>query len=298
MELNELKAFIEVATRASFSRAAEHLFLTQPAISKRIATLEKELGAALFDRIGRGVALTEAGQVLLPSARRVLQELEMCRHRIQDLRGRVGGRLSIATSHHVGLHHLPPALRRFSTDYPDVELDLHFMDSEVACRAVEAAELELAVVTLPSVHRERLLHRVLWPDPLDLVVGRDHPLAQAGDFELSLLAQYPAILPAHGTFTRQIVEQALGEHRISLKVALESNYLETIRTMVSVGLGWSVLPRSMLGADLLAVGRDRLGLRRDLGLVRHRDRSLTRAAEAFVALLTTPDPTGIRPADA
>lgn len=289
LEINELRTFIEVARQASFSRAAEHLFLSQPAISKRISTLERELGAPVFDRIGRGVALTEAGRELLPTARRVLQELDVCRRRIADLRGRVGGRLSIATSHHVGLHHLPPILRRFSNDYPDVELDLHFMDSEVACRAVENTELELAMVTLPSNPDGRLLTRVIWPDPLDPIVGLDHPLAAQAQVTLEQLSHYPAILPAHGTFTRRIVEQALGDYRSDLKVALESNYLETIRTMVSVGLGWSVLPRTMLAGDLRPLPCEALRLSRDLGLVRHKDRSLTRAAAAFIEVTDRTD---------
>ena len=137
MDFSALEAFVTVAEQGSFSRAAEALHLTQPAISKRVAALESELDARLFDRIGRKVNLTEAGDALLSNARRILQELEESRRVIANLSTEVRGRLSLATSHHAGLHRLPPVLRIYTKQYPQVELDLHFMDSESACSAVE-----------------------------------------------------------------------------------------------------------------------------------------------------------------
>ena len=116
MDTNSLRTFITTAELESFSLAAEQLYLTQPAISKRIAALEEELGAKLFDRIGRHVSLTEAGRTLLQRARIILQEVEDSRRLISNLSGTVSGRLSIGTSHHIGLHRLPPVLRRYSAE--------------------------------------------------------------------------------------------------------------------------------------------------------------------------------------
>jgi DNA-binding transcriptional LysR family regulator len=149
MDTTGLRTFITAAELESFSHAADQLYLTQPAVSKRVASLEEELGTPLFDRIGRRVFLTEAGRELLPRAKSILNEIEDSRRLITNLAGTVTGRLSIGTSHHIGLHRLPPVLRNYSAQYPDVELDLHFMDSEAACRAVLAGELELGIVTLP-----------------------------------------------------------------------------------------------------------------------------------------------------
>ena len=114
MDLGALDAFVAIADTGSFSAAGERLFLTQPAVSKRIAALEAQLGRRLFDRVGREVALTEAGLALLPRARRILAELDDSRRALGNLDAEVGGRLSLATSHHVGLHRLPPLLRAFS----------------------------------------------------------------------------------------------------------------------------------------------------------------------------------------
>ena len=130
MDMTALQAFVAVAEHHSFSRAADSLFLTQPAVSKRISALEEELRTALFDRAGRSVRLTEAGTTLLPHARRVLSEMEASRQAVADLQGRVGGRLRIGTSHHIGLHRLPPILRSYTAPYPEVELDLPSVSSE------------------------------------------------------------------------------------------------------------------------------------------------------------------------
>ncbi len=286
MELNTLEAFLAVADSRSFSRAAEQLFLTQPAISKRIAALESQLDARLFDRVGRNIQLTEAGLALLPSARRVLAELAQTRTALRQLAsGEIAGRLSLGTSHHIGLHRLPPVLRRFSAAHPGVELDLHFMDSEEACAAVERGELELAVVTLPESPYPKLETRELWPDPLAFVVGAEHPLAGRARIALEELATHPAIVPARGTVTRDILDKALLPRALRLKVALETNYLETIKMMVSVGLGWSMLPENMRGDELIALRCDELRLGRRLGMAQLRGRSLGNAARAFVDAL-------------
>ncbi|MEF8833550.1 MAG: LysR family transcriptional regulator [Halofilum sp. (in: g-proteobacteria)] len=282
MELTALQAFVAVAEAGSFSRAADTLFLTQPAISKRIAALEDDLRARLFDRMARSVELTEAGRALLPHARRVLAELEASRQVVADLSGTVGGRLRIGTSHHVGLHRLPPILRRYTGRYPDVELDLHFMDSEQACQAVDRGELELAVVTLPESPPETLAVETLWRDPLDFVAAPEHPLARHTWIEVADLAQWPAILPATTTFTRRIVAAALRPSGSQLRIALETNYLETIKMMVSVGLGWSALPRTMNHGELTVLPLEGVRLQRRLGLVARVGRTPANAAGAFV----------------
>ncbi|WP_303903714.1 LysR family transcriptional regulator [Thiohalomonas denitrificans] len=291
MDIPNLQAFLAVSDAESFSRAATRLHLTQPAVSKRVAALEEEMGAALFDRVGHHIVLTEAGRALLPNARKVLEAVENGRRAVLKLSGTVAGRLSIGTSHHIGLHRLPPALRRFLTRYPGVKLDLRFMDSEQACRAVETGELELAVVTLPPAPAPGLLARTIWDDPLAIVASREHPLTTVPTPTPSDLTVHPAVLPARGTYTRQTVERALLPLGLELNVELSTNYLETIRMLVSVGLGWSVLPATMIGSDLATIAIPELQLERQLGLVCHRARTLSNAASAFAAELDKGDET-------
>jgi len=178
MDTAALSAFLEVARTASFSQAAEHLHLTQPAVSKRISGLESSLGVSLFDRVGRQISLTEAGRTLLPRAQHLLLDMEDMKRAVGNLSGPVTGTLKIGTSHHIGLHRLPPTLRAFSTEYRHVRLDLRFIDSEEAYEAVLSGELELGIVTLPPAKDDRLIAREIWEDPLAFVAGNDHPLTK------------------------------------------------------------------------------------------------------------------------
>lgn len=285
MNLSSLQAFIKVAELGSFSAAAEELFLTQPAVSKRIAQLEEELGVQLFDRIGHRISITEAGKTLLPGAARIIEEVKDTQRQVANLSGDIRGALRIGTSHHIGLHRLPPFLKAFTRNHPEVELDIRFMDSEAACQQVSHGELELAVVTLPSKPGTELECQELWDDLLVPVASTDHPLARSQTIAISELCQHPAILPGKGTFTRIIVENAFSQADQALNVALETNYLETILMMVSIGLGWSILPVSMLTDDVTTLKVPKLELHRQLGLVTHKDRTLSNAAQAFASSL-------------
>ncbi len=257
MDFPSLKAFVAVAELGSFSRASEQLFMTQPAVSKRIAALEDDLGVQLFDRLGRRIQLTEAGQKFLTSAKRILADIEISRDEVLSLGTEVGGRLRLATSHHVGIHRLPPVLKAFTQTYPEVELDLLFMDSELACDEVLNGHIELAVVTLPDHLESALLTELVWPDPLSIVCASDHPLsaAVAAGIEVTpeMLTGYNAVLPARGTVTRAILLEALRPFDVSVVTSLETNYLETIKMMVSVGLGWSALPSNMIEDGIVSV---------------------------------------------
>ena len=286
MDTQSLTAFLEVAESRSFSRAAERLHLSQPAISKRIAVLEANLKSPLFNRAGRTVRLTEAGNALLPYARRVVQELDDGRRALTGLSDHVSGRLSIGTSHHIGLHRLPRVLKQFVHRYPQVDLDIHFMDSEIACEAVLAGKLELGIVTLPIQPISNLETRIVWADPMTVVVSPKHVLANKRNPRLSDLGAHPAVLPDAATYTHRIIKAELKRHGLEPRVRLATNYLETLKMLVAIGLGWSVLPRSMLDKSIKPLAIPALKLRRDLGAVWHRRRTISGAARALLAELT------------
>jgi len=285
MDIAVLQAFLAVAETGSFSRAAERLFLTQPAVSKRIAALETELGTPLFDRIGRRIQLTEAGRALLDRAHSLLRQLEDIRRSITNLAGEVAGPLALATSHHIGLHRLPPALKRFHDAYPNVHLDLRFMDSEKACSAVARGELELAIVTLPPSIEAPLASELLWEDPLDFVVGTEHPLSQSSQPDPSDLLDYPAILPGPGTFTRELILNAFGPLRDRIRIGMATNYLEVLKMLASIGLGWSALPRTMIDDSLHVLQIRKIAIGRRLGIVTHDARTLSNAAQAMIQVV-------------
>jgi len=282
MNIDDLQAFLSVAKHASFSKAAEELHLTQPAISKRIAALEGQLNSRLFDRISRQVSLTEAGHALRGHAQRIISEMEDTRRAISNLSGETRGALKMATSHHISLHRLPPVLRTFTHNYPKVQLDLSFMDSELACRAIEQGELELAVVTLPPSDVTALTRINVWTDTLILATSPGHPLRQHTKITPKALAHYPAILPGPGTYTRKLIDKTLAVGQLETK--METHYLETIKMLVSVGLGWSLLPENMVDKELRPDAGRQISVKRQLGIVHHPRRTLSNAAKAFIDL--------------
>lgn len=284
MDINTLNAFLEVARLQSFSVAAEALFITQPAISKRIQALEAELGTPLFNRINRKVTLTEAGQALLPRVQALRNELEDIRRIAANLSGHIHGDLVMGTSHHIGLHRLPPALAQFNQQYSAVQLDLRFVASEQACQAVERGDLELAVVTLPNELPAQLQAQRIWTDELHIVVSRDHPLTQLPFVPLETLIQYRCVLPTDDTYTHRIISQAVAHLNSTLNVYISTNYLETLKMLVSAGLGWSLLPHTMLDNKLASVHTP-LHLTRELGVLYHRKRTLSNAAKAMLEML-------------
>ena len=288
MDFAALQAFLAVAETGSFSRAAERIYLTQPAISKRIATLERRFDAQLFDRIGRRVQLTEAGRALFERSRSILAELDDAKRSLANLSGQIRGSLSLATSHHIGLHRIPETLKRFHARYPDVRLDLRFMDSEQACHAVVRGELELAVVTLPPAPIAQLRCEHVWHDPLDVVVAPNHPLAAQRGATVRALLDHPAILPGPGTYTREIILKALGAARRKVRVDMTTNYLEVLKMLVSIGLGWTALPRTMIDDDLKVVQiKNMKTIQRGLGIVTHVKRTLSNAGDAVVRMIRT-----------
>lgn len=284
MDMHALQAFTEVARHGSFSGAAEALFVTQPAISKRVKALEEELGTALFDRIGRKTTLTEAGRVLLPRARELLNEAEDMRRFASSLSDAVSGSLVMGTSHHIGLHRLPPVLKAFRANYPAVSLDIRFMDSEQACNAVESGDLELAIVTLPSAVPASLQVESIWTDRLHVVTETDHPLNSGRKIPLEELVTFPCVLPSSSTYTHSILKEAIAGRDLELNVSMTTNYLETLKMLVKTGFGWSLIPHTMVDQDIAVIETD-LHLQRELGTVIHRQRTLSNAASEIARTL-------------
>ena len=284
MDILELQAFIAVARHCSFSKASLQLGLTQPAVSKRVARLEASLDTKLFDRVARKISLTEAGDRLLPRAEDLLNQAKDMQRLASSLKQEVSGKLSIAISHHIALYRMPPVLKHYKTCYPQVKLDIRFEDSEQAFSSVERGDIEFAVITLPSELPANLIAQKIWQDRLFFVSAKDHPLAQGKSLSLQDLAEYPCVLPTPETETHQIAKREFDTAELELDMQLSTNNLQSLRMLVVAGIGWSLLPETMLDGNmkLLECGTK---LQRNLGLVMHTNRSLSNAATAMQTLI-------------
>ena len=285
MQWNDLNAFLAVTEHGSFSLAADVLHISQPAVTKRVQNLEEELDVRLFDRIGRRVYLTDAGKLLQPRAEQILAQVSDTRRALTNLHERVDGILELATSHHVGLHRLAPVLRAFRQRYVEVQMDIQFEDSEAAHELVRSGQVELAVVTLDPEGEADLAYLPLWDDSLHFVTAREHPLTRAGALTLEDLSGHGAVLPGTVTYTGRIVLETFEAQGLRLNPNLSTNYLETIGMLVGAGLGWSVLPRSLITSELAELDVDAPPLHRTLGCVTNPRRTLSNAAASFIGVL-------------
>ncbi|PSF04799.1 LysR family transcriptional regulator [Marinobacter fuscus] len=284
MDSNALKAFLTIVDQGSFSEAAEALHLTQPAISKRLATLESQLGTKLIDRSNREIRLTESGARLLPHARKILDEIHNAKSALTHDTNTIDGQLHFIASHHIGLHHLPDWLRRYRKEYPQVELHLQFMESDAAYHQMNKRNAELAFVTLSDSMDPQFTVLAQWPDPMAFVVGREHPLALLPCPSLADLAPHPALLPDTSTATYRGISRLFLEANLTLKPLMPTNYLETIKMMTSVGLGWSVLPVNMIDSSLKVLPVPHT-VSRVLGAVALERRHLSSAAGALLKVV-------------
>lgn len=285
MDTQALRAFLSVAEQGSFSLAADRLHLTQSAVSKRIQQLESQLGTALFDRHNRTISLTEAGNTLLPSAQHILELVSDTELQLHNLKGNISGILAIGTSHHIGLHRLPPVLREFVSHYPDAQLKLDFMGSERAYQAVLNRQVELALTTLDTDTPDKITSVPLWQDRMICVCSPEHALAKQSDISLSDLANTPAILPEQDTITFKLIAEPFAQQGLALSPTMPTNYLETVKMLVSVGLGWSLLPASMLDDQLIRLPWPSQSIKRSLGIIHLRERTLSNAARALLEIL-------------
>ncbi len=281
MDTQALTAFVAVVDHRSFSAAAEALHLTQSAVSKRLATLEHQTDRQLIERAGRQVRLTDAGRALLPHARQVLDDLHNARQALANLDEQMQGPLPLITSHHIGLHHLPVWLRALAQQHPELRFQLQFMESEEALAQLHQRDASLAWVTLNDRIMERFHVWFAWEDPMSFVCGADHPLANSHNPTLTELSHHQAILPATNTETYRVVSHRFLQEGATLDAQMPTNYLETIKMMTGVGLGWSVLPDTMLD-DSLVVLPVSPKVTRTLGAVGLKGREPGRAARVLL----------------
>ncbi|MFE0509410.1 LysR family transcriptional regulator [Streptomyces sp. NPDC058964] len=288
-----LAALVAVAEAGSITRAAERLGYTPPALSQQLAKLEREAGTALLVRHHRGARLTDAGELLVARARRVLDELELARHELARLAGVSGGSLRLGTFPTAGVHLLPPALSAFRRAHPHVELSVADYDPPAGVAAVAAGEVDLALThtyhpaeSLPVPSSVRL--EPVLVEELVLVTSPGHELSSASSrLPLAALAGQPLISMAPHHVARREVEALLVAAGAAPALLVPTPGYAVVCALVSAGLGVAVVPEMVARTAVTTVGVRPLEggeLRRTIS-VAYRADGVTPAAEAFRALL-------------
>ena len=293
MELDQITAFLEVARNQSFSRAAEKLFRTQPAISAQIRALEQECGQKLFDRLGRRIFLTRAGEILFEDGEKLVAMHRDTLQRVREADGSAAGKLVVGANEATCLYVLPQVFAEFKRKHPQVGINIYRNFSHKILQKMSENQVDLGIVTLPT-SQNNLKVIPFFEDELWVVMPPGHRFAKRSSLKLADIAGEPLIFPKGG-HTRELLEKLFRKHRDRLQISMELASVETIKKFVAAGIGISLLSRSYADVELRTgilkmVPLQGVDLHRKLGLVYRTDRHLSRAAQAFAEILATRHP--------
>jgi len=285
MDFDQLETFLQVARHASFSRAAEKRFRTQPAISSQIRGLEEEVGAKLFDRSGGKVSLTAAGKVFLKYVEETLDARKSMLVAIAEMERVPRGEIIVGANEGTCLHILPHVFADFKRQYPDVSVNIKRADYAKILEAVIDNSVDFGVVSLP-VTDNRLTVVLIHRDELIIIVPPHHLLAKMKSATIADVAKFPLLLPKAG-HTRDAIEELFHERRLKPNVSMELDSSELLKRFVAAEVGIGFIARSNVEEDvqakvLAAIPIADARIRRDLALVFRKDKALSRAALAFI----------------
>ncbi|HET7142300.1 MAG TPA: LysR substrate-binding domain-containing protein [Candidatus Limnocylindria bacterium] len=292
MDTARLEAFVEVARTGTISKAAEALFVTQPALTARLQALERSLGAELLVRSRHGSRMTEAGKALLPHAERALSAMRTGRAAVEEVRSGGAGRLTIGAAPAVSTYVLPAMLHRFQAKHPGVRLVVRSGHSEEILQMVLRDEVEVGLMR-PIQHPD-VTATLLYEDELTLVVHRGHRFAAAGHVRMGELASEHLILFDRSSSYHELTSAIVRQAGISPRGRLEVDNIDAAKRMVEQRLGIALLPRTSVQADI-GSGRlvpvtvtDMAPVRRQIVIARRRDAGeVTPVLAAFLATLDT-----------
>jgi DNA-binding transcriptional LysR family regulator len=289
--LDQLRILRAIASEGSFKKAADSLYVTQPAVSLQIQNLEKQLNVSLFDRGGRKAQLTEAGHLLLSYCDRILSQCQEACRALDDLHNLKGGSLVVGASQTTGTYLMPRMIGLFRQKYPEVAVQLQVHSTRRTGWSVANGQIDLAIIggELPSELNELLQVVPYASDELALVLPTKHPLARLPELSKDDLYRLGFVCLDAQSTTRKMVDQLLARSGLDvsrLKIEMELNSFEAIKNAVQSGLGAAFLPVVSIERELAAGTLHRpaladLSVRRQLKLISHPSRYCSRAADAF-----------------
>ena len=241
MEFNQLRYVCAIAETGSFSRAAEHCHVTQPSLSQQVLKLEEDLGAKLFDRLGRSVRLTEAGRAFLPHARAILHQIEAARTGVEGKRTDVRGSVSIGAIPTIAPYLMPRYTAVFAKKYPEAKLRIVEETTPVLVESLRNLSIDLAVLALPLRHKEFEMFP-LRTEPIFAVLPQDHPRAGAKSLSLKDLRGESFVMLRDGHCFRDLSIAACSRARVTPRIAFESGQFSSLLGMVAAGVGVSLVP--------------------------------------------------------
>ncbi|MDA1277508.1 MAG: LysR family transcriptional regulator [Verrucomicrobia bacterium] len=288
IDSRQLRAFAILAQTGSFTQTAKEMFLSQSAISHSVKALEADIGCRLFDRMGKKVFLTQAGEALLHHADRILTEMGNARSSLQKL-GKWGkGRLRLGASSTACQYILPGVLREFKESFPDCQITIDPGDSQECVSLLHEHRIDLAVALEPK-HVDRIEFLPLFTDELVFLVSPQHPWAISGCVKRDDIPRQNYVLYNKTSHTFRLIEEYFHKEEMILNTMIEFGSMEAIKALAKLGLGVSILApwiarEELAEKSLIALPLGRRKLKRNWGIIYGREKRLSLAEETFVSL--------------
>jgi DNA-binding transcriptional LysR family regulator len=288
IDSRQLRAFAALSRTGSFTLAAKEMFLSQSAVSHSMKALETDVGCRLFDRVGKKVLLTQAGEALLHHTEKILQEMAAARAGLEQL-GKWGvGRLRIGASPTACQYILPAVLREFKESFPKCRIAIEPGDTLEAIESVRENRIDLAI-TLEPRNEDQFEFHPLFTDELTFIVGAMHPWARDGHVVRSDIPKQSYVLYNKKSYTFRMVRDYFNQEDMVLNTVIELGSMEAIKELVKLGLGVSILSpwiaqKELLEKSLVALPLGRRKMKRNWGVIHWRGRRLSLAEETFLGL--------------
>jgi len=291
MEFHQLRYVCAIAETGSFSRAAERCQIAQPSLSQQVLKLEEDLGAKLFDRLGRSVRLTEAGRALIPHARSILEQMEAARSSVTDRNADLHGNVTVGVIPTIAPYLMPRYTAAFAKKYPDAKLRIVEETTQILIEGLRNLSVDLAILALPLRHKDLELFPIR-TEPLFAVLPKDHPRADAKSLALRDLRGESFVMLRDGHCFRDLSIATCSHARITPKIAFESGQFSSLLGMVAAGIGISLVPEMAIdrnaGCRYVRLNDPRAS--RTIVAAVLRGRSLNRVQQAFVSGIQKLDP--------
>jgi DNA-binding transcriptional LysR family regulator len=289
MNLNQLTVFHKVAKLQSFTRAADALCLTQPGISKHIKQLEEYYGVRLFDRLGKKVILTQAGEILFGKTEVMFEHLNEAKVQIDDMKSLTGGKICIGASITIGVYVLPNLLGDFIRRYPSIEISLDISLSQEIEKKVLSNALDLGFVGHPVKDERVSVHRFL-ADELVVIVHPEHHWAKRKTIQPHQLVDQPFLVSGEGSGTRRTIEEKLRSKGIHLTRIMEFGNTECVKKGVEAGLGISIISKQVIAREvslnlIRSIPLTGIMIKRNFNLIYLKDKYLNHLVQAFLDFL-------------
>ncbi|HZF37451.1 MAG TPA: LysR family transcriptional regulator [Blastocatellia bacterium] len=292
MHIETLKTFCDLIETGSFSKAAALNFVSQSAVSQQIKSLEQRFEARLIERGQRkGVTPTETGKIFYDECKEILERFRALEERMRVKSAAIAGSVKVATVYSIGLHELPPYVKRFIKAHPQVKVHIEYSRTDKVYEACLNNTIDFGIVALP-LRRPNLAVIPFRDDKLVIVCNPEHKLARRGRVSVEALAGADFIAFERDIPTRKTIDRILKQHKVEVNYVMEFDNIETIKRSVEVGIGVSILPETAVANEvrnkqLVALNFTEGVFTRPIGIIHRKGKVFSSAAREFVNMLTS-----------